>query len=159
MTVDPYLEGFAEGRRSMARSIALKLRGALPDDELASLVGLSAPELEALLSPPHPRPEETVDSGEGAPEAVPAGGAAAGVGERRQRAHAVVRGLALVEPNFVRMVRMARHLTQPQLARMLGVNERTVCEWETASGPIRVKTASYDRLQKMSAALRKPRNA
>ncbi len=151
----------------MARSIALKLRGSLPDDELASLVGLSAAELEALLSPPQPRPEETVSSGRRAASATADAAAAADAdasgaaaqGDARPRAHQVVRGLALVEPNFVRLVRTARHLTQPQLAGILGVNARTVCEWETATGPIRVKTASYDRLQKMSAALRRQRDA
>ncbi|MBQ9727907.1 MAG: helix-turn-helix domain-containing protein [Kiritimatiellae bacterium] len=128
---DPWMEGFAEGRRSMARSIALKLRGTMPDEDLASLVGLDAAALEALLAPPEPRPE------------APAGAAPA--------APAFIRGLALVEPNFVRVVRVSRGLTQAQLARRLGVNERTVCEWETASGPVRVKTSSYKRLASLAA--------
>ena len=49
---DPYLEGFAEGRRSMARSIALKLSGAMPDEEIASLVGLAPDELAAVAVTP-----------------------------------------------------------------------------------------------------------
>ena len=128
---DPWMEGFAEGRRSMARSIALKLRGTMPDEDLASLVGLAPAELESLLAPPDPRPEEP-------PPAAPA-------------APAFIRGLALVEPNFVRVVRVARGLTQAQLARRLGVNERTVCEWETSPGPVRIKTASYKRLAALAA--------
>ena len=128
---DPWMDGFAEGRRSMARSIALKLRGTMPDEDLASLVGLDAAGLEALLAPPEPRPE--------APE-TPA-----------PAAPAFIRGLALVEPNFVRVVRTARGLTQEQLARRLGVNERTVCEWETSPGPVRIKTSSYKRLAALAA--------
>ena len=53
---DAYVEGFAEGRRSMARSVALKLRGSMPDAELASLVGLAPAELDALIGTPDPRP-------------------------------------------------------------------------------------------------------
>ena len=128
---DPWMDGFAEGRRSMARSIALKLRGSMPDEDLASLVGLAPADLESLLAPPDPRPEEP-------PPAAPA-------------APAFIRGLALVEPNFVRVVRVARGLTQAQLARRLGVNERTVCEWETSPGPVRIKTASYKRLAALAA--------
>lgn len=127
---DPWAAGFAEGRRSMARSIAHKLRGTMPDEDLASLVGLAPGDLEALLAPPAPRPDESA-----APAAAPA----------------FIRGLALVEPNFVRVVRSARGLTQAQLARRLGVNERTVCEWETAPGPVRIKTSSYERLAALAA--------
>ena len=128
---DPWMEGFAEGRRSMARSIALKLRGSMPDEELASLVGLAPAGLESLLAPPpDPRPE--------APADAPA-------------APAFIRGLALVEPNFVRVVRTARGLTQAELAKRLGVNERTVCEWETSDGPVRIKTSSYKRLAALAA--------
>lgn len=123
---DPYLAGFAEGRRSMARSIALKLRGSLPDDDLASLVGLDADGLEALLAPPDPAPERT-------------------------RATPVLRGLALVEPGFVRMLRAARGLTQPELARLVGVHPDTVCDWETSPGPVRIKSASYRRLVRLAS--------
>ena len=126
---DPYLEGFAEGRRSMARSVALKLRGTMPDDEVASLVGLAPSELDALLAPPTPRPEETA----AAPRPAPA----------------VLRGLALVEPNFVRIVRTARGLTQPALAKLLGVHPDTVSDWESSPGPVRIKLASYRRLAQL----------
>lgn len=129
---DPWMEGFAEGRRSMARSIALKLRGTMPDEDLASLVGLAPADLESLLAPPDPKPEAP------AADAAPA-------------APAFIRGLALVEPNYVRVVRVARGLTQAQLARRLGVNERTVCEWETSPGPVRIKTGSYKRLAALAA--------
>ena len=67
MRDDPYLQGFAEGRRSMARSIAVKLAGTMSDEEIASLVGLAPDELAALLEPPTPRPEE-----EAAEKAAPA---------------------------------------------------------------------------------------
>ena len=131
---DPYLEGFAEGRRSMARSIALKLSGAMPDEEIASLVGLAPDELAALLAPPTPRPEE-------AARAVPP-------------AHAPIRGLSLVEPVFVRTVRAARNLTQPELARIVGVHPDTVSDWESAPGPVRIKDASYRRLVQLAASAR-----
>lgn len=129
--VDPWMDGFAEGRRSMARSIALKLRGTMPDEDLASLVGLSPADLENLLAPPDPRPDAPAPDASAAPS--------------------FIRGLALVEPNFVRVVRAARGLTQAQLARRLGVNERTVCEWETAPGPVRIKMSSYKRLAALAA--------
>lgn len=137
---DPYMTGFADGRRSMARSVALKLHGTMPDGDLASLLGLSAAEIPALLLPPEPHPEE-------------------GASERHGETKAPIRGLALVEPNFVRLVRLARGLTQPQLAGMLGVNARTVCEWETAPGPVRVKDKSYRRLSKLAEASDKTRTA
>lgn len=134
---DPYLEGFAEGRRSMARSVALKLRGSMPDDEVASLVGLAPAELDALLAPPTPRPEETAAAVRSAP--------------------APLRGLALVEPNFVRIVRTARGLTQPALAKLLGVHPDTVSLWESAPGPVRIKLSSYKRLAQLGGGPEKGR--
>jgi DNA-binding transcriptional regulator YiaG len=133
MRDDPYLEGFAEGRRSMARSIAVKLAGTMSDEEIASLVGLAPDELAALLAPPTPRPEE-----EAAKKAAPA-------------PHAVVRGLSLVEPVFVRTVRAARGFTQPELARILGVHPDTVSEWESSPGPVRIREASYKKLAALAA--------
>ena len=76
---------------------------------------------------------------------------AAGSPAEAAPAPAFIRGLALVEPNFVRVVRAASGLTQAQLARRLGVNERTVCEWETAPGPVRIKASSYERLAALAA--------
>ena len=134
---DPYLEGFAEGRRSMARSIALKLSGAMPDEEIASLVGLAPDELAALVAPPTPHPEETA-------------------AERPAIAPAAVPGLSIVEPAFVRTVRAARNLTQPELARIVGVHPDTVSEWETAPGPVRIKDASYRKLAQLAAAAKAP---
>ncbi len=133
MRDDPYLQGFAEGRRSMARSIAVKLAGTMSDEEIASLVGLAPDELAALLEPPTPRPEE-----EAAEKSAPA-------------PRAVVRGLSLVEPVFVRTVRAARGFTQPELARILGVHPDTVSEWESAPGPVRIKEASYKKLAALAA--------
>ena len=135
---DPYLEGFAEGRRSMARSIALKLSGAMPDEEIASLVGLAPDELAALLAPPTPRPEE------------------AAAAARPAAAPAALPGLSIVEPAFVRTVRAARNLTQPELARIVGVHPDTVSEWETAPGPVRIKEASYRRLAQLAASAKAP---
>lgn len=120
---DVWLEGFEEGRRATARSVAARLRGTMSDEDLAALVGF---DLDSL--------GEGADSGDG-----PRAGRAA------------VRGLRLVEPSFVRAVRAARRLTQPQLARILGVNVRTVCEWETSELPVRMKSASYDRLAQIAA--------
>ena len=138
MRDDPYLEGFAEGRRSMARSIAVKLAGTMSDEEIASLVGLAPDELAALLEPPTPRPEE-----EAAENAAPA-------------PHAVIRGLSLVEPVFVRTVRAARGLTQPELARIVGVHPDTVSDWESAPGPVRIKESSYRKLSQLAAKTRAP---
>ena len=135
---DPYLEGFAEGRRSMARSIALKLSGAMPDEEIASLVGLAPDELAALVAPPTPHPEETAAA------------------ERPAVAPTALPGLSLVEPAFVRTVRAARNLTQPELARIVGVHPDTVSEWETAPGPVRIKEASYRRLAQLAASAKAP---
>ena len=134
---DPYLEGFAEGRRSMARSIAVKLAGTMPGEEIASLVGLAPDELAALLAPPTPRPEEEAAKAAAAP-------------------HAVIRGLSLVEPVFVRTVRAARGLTQPELARIVGVHPDTVSDWESAPGPVRIKESSYRKLAQLAAKTRAP---
>ena len=80
-------------------------------------------------APPTPRPEETAAAVRPAP--------------------ALLRGLALVEPNFVRIVRDARGLTQPALAKLLGVHPDTISDWESAPGPIRIKLASYRRLAQL----------
>ena len=47
MRDDPYLQGFAEGRRSMARSIAVKLAGTMSDEEIEEYIDL-IPVLENL---------------------------------------------------------------------------------------------------------------
>lgn len=120
-----WFQGFEEGRRATARAVAAKLRGTMPDEELASLVGF---DLEALGTPA---------------DAAPA---------RSRYDHAAVPGLRLLEPAFVRAVRAARRLTQPEFASMVGVNARTVCEWETSPVPVRVKTASFDRIAALAAA-------
>ena len=130
---DPYLEGFIEGRRSMARSIAAKLYGTLPDSDLASLLGLTPEALSSLLAPPNPRPEAAV------------GAAAVPDGMRP------LPGLRLVEPSFVKEIRRARNLTQNELAMILSVHPRTVCEWETADAPVRIRSETYKRLTELAA--------
>ena len=132
---DPWFAGFEEGRRATARAVAAKLRGTMDDEEIAGIVGFDAAELFA---------EPTPEGGEGAEAAAP----------RSRYDHAAVPGLRLLEPSFVRAVRAARRLTQPQLAAMLGVNARTVCEWENSPVPVRVKSASYDRLGGLAAGRR-----
>jgi len=120
-----WFQGFEEGRRATARAVAAKLRGTMPNEELAALVGFGLDEL-----------------GDEEP-AAPA---------RSRYDHAAVPGLRLLEPSFVRAVRAARRLTQPEFASMVGVNARTVCEWETSPVPVRVKTASFDRIAALAAA-------
>ena len=140
---DLYLEGFAEGRRSMARSIALKLQGSLPDEELASLLGLDLEGLSALLAPVVAIPEEkTEDDGKADPAPF--------------SATRPLPGHKLVEPAFVRIVRVARNLTQSELARILGVHPRTVCEWENAVHPCRIRTETYGRLSDLAASVTSP---
>ena len=121
----------------MARSIAVKLAGTMPGEEIASLVGLAPDELAALLAPPTPSPEEEAAKAAAAP-------------------HAVIRGLSLVEPVFVRTVRAARGLTQPELARIVGVHPDTVSDWESAPGPVRIKESSYRKLAQLAAKTRAP---
>ncbi|MGN0845474.1 MAG: helix-turn-helix transcriptional regulator [Kiritimatiellia bacterium] len=140
---DLYLEGFAEGRRSMARSIALKLQGSLPDEELASLLGLDPEGLSALLAPLVAIPEEKPD-GDGKADSAPFSATRPLPGHR------------LVEPAFVRIVRVARNLTQSELARILGVHPRTVCEWENAVHPCRIRTETYGRLSDLAASVTAP---
>lgn len=130
---DAWTDGFEEGRKAMARSVVSRLRGSMPDEELSVLVGF---DLSELL-------------GEMQQDADDAGLSAA---QRSRYDHAAVPGLRLVEPAFVRAVRLARHLTQPQLAAMLGVNARTVSEWETALVPVRMKRASYERLSAIASS-------
>ncbi len=140
---DLYLEGFAEGRRSMARSIALKLQGSLPDEELASLLGLDLEGLSALLAPAVAIPEEK-PGGDDKTDFAPFSATRPLPGHR------------LVEPAFVRIVRVARNLTQSELARILGVHPRTVCEWENAVHPCRIRTETYVRLSDLAASVTTP---
>lgn len=140
---DLYLEGFAEGRRSMARSIALKLQGSLPDEELASLLGLDLEGLSALLAPAVAIPEEKPGGDDKTDFAS-------------FSATRPLPGHRLVEPAFVRIVRVARNLTQSELARILGVHPRTVCEWENAVHPCRIRTETYGRLSDLAASVTTP---
>ena len=121
-TLNDYRQGFRDGRASMARSIAVKLTGSMPDEELASLLGLSPEELSELL---RAKAESPV----------------APVGASGIAAH-----LRIVEPNFVRTLREARHMTQPAFAKLLGVHAHTICEWETSFVPVRIKAETYERL-------------
>lgn len=130
---DPWLEGFNEGRRAMAKTVAARLAGTMPENEIAALLGFAASELFG----------ENSGGESGGETPAPA---------KSRYDHAAVPGLTLVEPAFVRAVRTCRRLTQPQLAAILGVNARTVCEWETSSVPVRMKSASYARLADLAAA-------
>lgn len=126
-----WFRGFEEGRRATARAVAARLKGSIPDEEIAGLVGFDLAELEA---------GDAEGGGANAPAA------------RSRYDHAAVPGLRLLEPSFVRAVRAARRLTQPELAAIVGVNVRTVCEWENSPVPVRVKKASYDRIGALAAA-------
>lgn len=140
---DAYGEGFLDGRRSMALAVVRKLMPLHSDAELSNITGLAEAEIAAIRDPtppaePGPLPKD-------APDAVrEADGSRLWL--RENPAH----GTMLVEPGFVRLVRTVRGFTQATLARRLGVHERTVCAWETADQPIRMRTATYAQLKRLS---------
>ena len=132
---DPWKEGFEEGRRAMAKTVASRLAASMQEDEISAIVGFDVRQLFG---------ESSAAEDEGAAEGR--------VQARSRYDRPAVPGLKLVEPAFVRTVRAARRLTQPQLASILGVNARTVSEWETSPVPLRMKSSSYARLSQLASA-------
>ena len=65
-------------------------------------------------------------------------------------------GLRAFAQISVRTVRAARGLTQPELARIVGVHPDTVSDWESAPGPVRIKESSYRKLAQLAAKTRAP---
>lgn len=139
---DAYGEGFTDGRKSMAVSILKKLFPLYSDSELSDITGLSRAEIAGIRSPDEPKtsPDSVTPS-------KPYDLSPAPVSILRENP---AYGTTLVEPSFVRLVRAVNGLTQARLAKKLGVHERTVCAWETADTPLRIKTATYELLLAIS---------
>ncbi|MGI5868602.1 MAG: hypothetical protein ACOX9C_04030 [Kiritimatiellia bacterium] len=138
---DAYGEGFADGRRSMALSIASKLLPLHSDAVLSDITGLAPTEIAAIRNPDaNPKTEAP------ASEAVRESSDRTRLWSRDTPSY----GTMLVEPGFVRLVRAAFGDTQAALAKRLGVHERTVCTWESADTPIRMRSATYELLKEIS---------
>lgn len=144
---DAYGEGFADGRNSMATSVAKMLLDQMNDETIAEITGLPSPAIAAMRSSTeenettaNPILEPTTDV-----ETEPA----TSFSLVRENPTAAT---TLVEPSFVKLVRLVNNITQASLAKELGVHERTVCLWETAETPIRMKTATYSKLQAIADA-------
>ena len=137
---DAYGEGFADGRRSMALAVVRKFLPLHSDSALSDVTGLPEAEIAALRDP-----DAHARTAASAADAVREAD-----GPRLWSRDAPAHGTMLVEPGFVRLVRAARSFTQAALAKRLGVHERTVCAWETADQPIRMRTATYAQLKRLS---------
>ena len=135
---DAYGEGFADGRRSMALAVVRKLLPLHSDAALSDVTGLPAAEIAAIRDP------------DAQTQAPAADAVRESDGPRLWSRDAPAHGTMLVEPGFVRLVRAAKGVTQAALAKRLGVHERTVCAWESADMPIRMRTATYEFLKKLS---------
>ena len=136
---DAYGEGFSDGRKSMASSIAGRMLAAHDDLTIADITGLHPSEVAALRNP------GGVTSAES--EATPEQG-------REQSPFMLLRenpvpGTMYVEPRFVKLVRTLKGMTQASFARELGVHSDTVSTWETADIPIRMKTTTYEKILEM----------
>lgn len=138
---DAYGEGFADGRASMAESVAEQLLDQMNDEEISRLTGLTTDTIQTLRQPTESTASAPVTSA-----------------ETTSNDHSRFRLIretptpdtAFVEPNFVRLIREVKKLTQAELAQKLGVHERTVGVWETAAKPVRVRTATYNKLITLS---------
>ncbi|MDD4059847.1 MAG: helix-turn-helix transcriptional regulator [Kiritimatiellae bacterium] len=137
---DAYGEGFADGRRSMALAVVRKFLPLHSDSALSDVTGLPEAEIAALRDP-----DAHARTAASAADAVRESD-----GPRLWSRDAPAHGTMLVEPGFVRLVRAARSFTQAALAKRLGVHERTVCAWESADMPIRMRSATYELLKKLS---------
>ncbi len=142
---DAYSEGFADGRSSMASSVAKLLLNQMPDEAISEITGLPSPTIAAMRNPAEENPATSNTVSEPVQN----------VEDEATSSFSLVRenptsGTTLVEPNFVKLVRLVNNITQASLAKELGVHERTVSLWETAETPIRMKTATYLKLQKIA---------
>lgn len=135
---DAYGEGFVDGRASMAETVARQLLEQMSDKEISRLTGLTVDAIDTLRHPAgSPTPEPDTDAAESAP-----------VDDARFKLirETPTPDTAFVEPNFVRLIREVNQLTQAELAQRLDVHEGTVGVWETADKPVRLRTATYEKL-------------
>lgn len=142
---DAYGEGFADGRKSMAASLVRKMAERLDDGQIAELTGLATSEVAALRNPAQ---EDYAQDNAQELDAQTAT-ADADAPQLTFLRESPLRGTALVEPRFVKIVRAVNGFTQARLAELLGVHPDTVSTWETAGAPVRMKTATYERLHEM----------
>lgn len=128
-----YMEGFRDGRKAMAASVARRLFGLKSDKEIAFITGLSLDELANIRAEEDARriqSEVEQDSMDGL----------------TFLRDVALSGTALVEPSFVKTVRDTLGITQAGLAKKLGVHENTVGSWETSELPVRIRKATYEHL-------------
>lgn len=130
-----YMEGFRDGRRAMVASVARRLFGLKSEKEIAFITGLSPEELASIRAEEEERRIQT--------ETELAAYPMEGLTFLRDVA---LSGTALVEPSFVKTVRVTLGLTQAALAKKLGVHENTVGSWETSELPVRIRKATYEQL-------------
>lgn len=145
---DAYGEGFTDGRHSMAASVAKLLLETMTNEAISEVTGLPIAAVAAIRNPESENADSLAPSGETV-------GAVLNAEIDDVSPFSIVRdnpiaGTTLVEPSFVRLVRLVNDLTQASLAKLLSVHERTVCTWETAETPIRMKTATYSKLLDIS---------
>ena len=144
---DAYGEGFVDGRSSMASSVAKMLLNQMTDDEISEITGLASAVVAAIRNPEKDNPATSNTVSEPAKHAE----------DEATSSFSLVRenptsATTLVEPSFVKLIRLVNNITQASLAKELGVHERTVGAWETAEMPIRMKTATYLKLQEFADA-------
>lgn len=130
-----YMEGFRDGRKAMAASVARRLFGLKSEKEIAFITGLSHEELSNIRKEEEAR-HVLVDS-ELASDTID------GLTFLRDVA---LSGTALVEPSFVKTLRNTLGLTQAALAKKLGIHENTVGSWETSELPVRIRKSTYEHL-------------
>lgn len=141
---DAYGEGFVDGRASMAETIAKQLLDRMDDEDISQLTGLTVGAIETLRDP--------IEGHAAPPITAMAETTVVNDAPFRLIRETPTPDTAFVEPNFVRLIREVKQLTQAELAQQLDVHERTVCAWETAETPVRLRTATYDKLVILSRA-------
>ncbi len=144
-----YREGFLDGRASLAKAVAVRLHGHVDEAMLSECLDMPVDRIHAMAATEAPCPPDPDARGESADPAHAHGRLTGGTSFNLIR-ETPTPGTAWVEPGFVRLVRQVNHLTQTELAAQLGVHERTVCVWETAAKPVRLRTATYEKLVRLS---------
>lgn len=142
---DAYGEGFVDGRSSMATSVAKLLLNQMTDDAISDITGLASAVVAAIRNPEKENPATSNTVSERAKHVDDVAASSFSL-IRENRTSATT----LVEPSFVKLARLVNNITQASLAKNLGVHERTVSMWETAEMPVRMKTATYLKLQKIA---------
>ncbi len=60
--------------------------------------------------------------------------------------------LPMIIPQDIRDFRQAWHLSQTDLALMIGVSRRTICAWEAGTVPLtRIHKLAFERLKQITA--------